>query len=192
MRTMKMMGMALTGAMVVAGCQSEVTAPADDLTGPGLSPAIEIDGTTGTGFVGKGDVQYTFGWNNAQLQQNADKVRFRAASTVVTERTWVCSRTNPQGVELTQERARTTTTVVQGLLSAVGRLRNQITGFNVLGYSGTPSVGTSSDGPALGSCPNFWTAGPISDPEEISNTSSFEVSPDMGATWTALLEKPAP
>ena len=39
--------------------------------------AVTFDPTTGQGFVGKGDVQYTFDWNNAQLQANADDVGFR-------------------------------------------------------------------------------------------------------------------
>lgn len=36
--------------------------------------AVTFDPVTGTGFVGKGDVQTAFGWNNQQLQQNADGV----------------------------------------------------------------------------------------------------------------------
>src|SRR5918996_4693526 len=32
---------------------------------------VTFDPSTGTGFVGKGDVQTAFGWNNKQLQNNA-------------------------------------------------------------------------------------------------------------------------
>jgi hypothetical protein len=118
--------------------------------------AVTFDPATGTGFVGKGDVQLAFGWNNKALQDNASSVSFSA--TTVSDQTWVCDRdAGPQ----TQERARTTTT--QGVVSNIARdNKKQITGFNLTGYSGTPS--TSSEGPALGSCPTGWTAGPISAP----------------------------
>lgn len=38
--------------------------------------AVTFDASTGTGFVGKGDVQLAFGWNNAALQKNASAVTF--------------------------------------------------------------------------------------------------------------------
>lgn len=38
--------------------------------------AVTFDASTGTGFVGKGDVQLAFGWNNKQLQANAAGVTF--------------------------------------------------------------------------------------------------------------------
>ena len=44
------------------------------------SAAVTFDPATGSGFVGKGDVQYTFGWNNAKLQSNAGTVDFRYES----------------------------------------------------------------------------------------------------------------
>lgn len=43
--------------------------------------AVTFDEETGTGFVGKGDVQEAFGWNNAQLQQSAGDVEFVVKST---------------------------------------------------------------------------------------------------------------
>lgn len=33
----------------------------------------------GTGFVGKGDVQSVYGWNDADMQANAGSVTFRAS-----------------------------------------------------------------------------------------------------------------
>lgn len=38
--------------------------------------AVTFNETNGTGFVGKGDVQMAFGWNNKQLQTNASTVAF--------------------------------------------------------------------------------------------------------------------
>jgi opacity protein-like surface antigen len=149
---------------------------------------ITFNAEDGTGFVGKGDVQYTFGWNNAQLQANAEHVEFRAVSEVVTEQSWICTNSMNQH---TQERQRTTTTSVEGLVDSLGRLKNQITGFNLLGYKEDDSTTSSeTDGPPLNSCPSGpWTlTTPAGDPELISETSTLEVSD--GATWTELLEKP--
>lgn len=99
----------------------------------------------GTGFVGKGDVQLAYGFNNKQLQDNEGKFQFRVNS--VEETTWLC-RHNTNVNAADQERSVTTTT--QGLVSSTERVKNQITGFNLLGYSGTPNVTT--DGSALHSC----------------------------------------
>src|SRR5688572_7117075 len=41
-----------------------------------MTAAVTFDPSTGTGFVGKGDVQDAFGWNNAALQANAGAVTF--------------------------------------------------------------------------------------------------------------------
>jgi hypothetical protein len=152
------------------------------LTGTALA-AVTFDPATGAGFVGKGDVQDVFGWNNKGLQDNAGAVQFQAASEVVTEVSWICTNSNNQQ---TQERARTTTTTVEGVVSSVGRLKNQITGFNLLGYDGAPSQSSTTDGPALNSCPaaaSGWAlTTPAGDPEEVSSTSSLQVSVN-GTDW---------
>ena len=44
------------------------------------SAAVTFDPATGNGFVGKGDVQYTYNWNNARLQANAASVDFQYQS----------------------------------------------------------------------------------------------------------------
>jgi hypothetical protein len=97
----------------------------------------------GTGFVGKGDVQYTLGLNNAQVQ--TANLQFSVVSS--SDTTWDCYNSSN---EHTQQRLRTVST--QGLLDGVARVRNQITGYNLMGYQGTPT--TSVEGPALDSCPN--------------------------------------
>lgn len=123
---------------------------------PAFAYTLNADGT---GFVGKGEVQTAFGWNNPTLQRNAQGVSFEAVT--VTERSWVCDRdAGPQ----IQERERTTTTT--SVLDEETRDRNQVTGFNLLGFDSSTST---TDGPAPGSCPTGWTAGPISDPELVSS-----------------------
>ncbi len=117
--------------------------------------AVTFDADTGTGFVGKGDVQLAFGWNNKQLQDNAAGVRFSVSATSTVETTWTCDKdTGPQ----TNERNNTITTTTQGVLASVTRDRNQVTGFTLLNYDGTPSETKEREGPEVGSCPTGWTA----------------------------------
>lgn len=153
------------------------------VTGSALA-AVTFDPATGTGFVGKGDVQLIYGWNNKALQDNAGALQFRASSEVVTERSWVCTNTNNEN---TQERDRTTTTSTQGVVSSIARERNQITGFNLTGYSGTPTESSSTEGPPVNSCPSGpWTlTSPAGDPEVVSSESHVQVSTD-GTNWFNL------
>lgn len=118
-----------------------------------VAAAVDFDAETGEGFVGKGDVQTALGYNNKQLQDNAEDLVFSASS--VSETTWVCQR--DAGTQ-TQERATTTTT--QGVVSKVLRERNQVTGFILNGYDGDPVI--VHDGPDIGSCPTFWSEVPDS------------------------------
>jgi hypothetical protein len=143
--------------------------------------AVNFDPVTGTGFVGKGEVQTAFGWNNPTLQNNAGAVSFRSVSEVVTEVSWTCTNENNQNV---QERERTTTTSIEGVVSAVGRERNQVTGFNLTGYVGTPTTTTSTSGQPLNSCPTNWVLSPAGEPELVSSTSTLEVG--FGEVWVEI------
>ena len=59
-RTLAVLGAA---ALVVVGAGS-------------AQASVNVDATTGTGFVGKGDVQSALGWNNAKLQAGAESLTF--------------------------------------------------------------------------------------------------------------------
>ena len=105
--------------------------------------AVSFDPAAGTGFVGKGDVQLALGLNNAQVQSAS--LSFASVSTEVSEVSWECTNANNEKV---QERARTTTTTISGVLSSVARVKNQITGYNLNGYaSSTPT--STTEGPAV-------------------------------------------
>ncbi|WP_157991587.1 hypothetical protein [Caldimonas tepidiphila] len=134
--------------------------------------AAVVVNENGTGFIGKGDVQTAFGWNNKELNENAGGVSFE--TSVTAEHTWICDRDNgPQ----TQERARDTTTT--GLISHVTRdNKRQITGFTLTGFS---SSNTTSTGPQLGSCPTGWTASAIE-----TTTGATEVIATHGTTSVTL------
>jgi hypothetical protein len=118
--------------------------------------AVTFDPASGTGFVGKGDVQLAFGWNNAQLNNNAAGVDFEASTVSEQETTWTCDRdAGPQ----TQEKENTVTTTLQGVVTKVTRdNKKQITGFGLGGYDGAPVSSEEREGPASGSCPTGWTA----------------------------------
>ena len=153
------------------------------VTGSALA-AVTFDPATGTGFVGKGDVQLIYGWNNSQLQTNAGVVQFQASSTTVTERSWTCTNENNENLQV---RERLTTTTTQGLVDSIARVKNQITGFNLTGYAGTPTETSTTDGPPLNSCPSGpWTlTSPAGDPTVVSSESHVQVSTD-GTTWFNL------
>lgn len=53
--------------------------------------SVTFDPTTGAGFVGKGDVQTAFGWNNQALQANAADVTFsyNAVDTYSATCSWI-------------------------------------------------------------------------------------------------------
>ena len=137
----RLIGRSMTGVVGAAFALTMATA---------AFAAVTFDSATGTGFVGKGDVQNALGLNNAQLQ--AATLEFSVSSTDVT--TWTCTKPQPTPNDpekvIVQERNVTTTT--EGLLFNIARVRNQITGFNLSGYNGSPTVIT--DGPAIGSCPS--------------------------------------
>jgi hypothetical protein len=138
------------------------------LSTAGAAAAYDID-ADGYGFVGKGEVQTAFGWNNPTLQRNADGVSFEYEASVVSETTWVCTNSNNEN---TQERARTTTTSVSGVVESVSRERNQVTGFILEGFDGdTVVIGDPEiEGPAVNSCPSGpWVlTTPAGEPEVVS------------------------
>jgi hypothetical protein len=120
------------------------------------SAAVTFDPSTGSGFVGKGDVQVALGWNNKQLQDNAAGVSFTYETTTVQETSWTCVNQNNGHV---QERSRTTTATVSGVASSVARENSKgkdgaVTGFDLNGYAGGSSSNSSTAGPPLNSCPN--------------------------------------
>jgi hypothetical protein len=129
----------------------------------------------GTGFVGKGEAQTVLGWNNKQLQDNASSVVFTVESETVTEVSWVCTNSNNEN---SQGRERTTTTTVTGVVEGVARERNQITGFNLLGYEGDPQTASTFEGNQLNSCPSGpWSlTTPAGDPEVVSTTGGLYVN----------------
>lgn len=114
-----------------------LTAAAALVASAGLAQAaVVFDQDSGNGFVGKGDVQLVFGWNNQALQSNAAGVSFRYE--VVQEYDAVCTFTTGLGT-----RGQKTHNVRQHKSADVGstlayELRTNrkadVTGFILTGY----------------------------------------------------------
>jgi hypothetical protein len=155
--------------------------------------AYTFDPASGTGFVGKGDVQLVYGYNNQQLQTNAAKIDFRTSTT--SETTWTCSKPNPSSPDkpdIVNNRSNETTT--QGLATTVARDTSKgkngpVTGFNLTGYDSPATTVTS--GSAIGSCP----ANPsgftydVGSEQTTTGPTVLEVTNDGGLTWYIV---PAP
>lgn len=116
------------------------------------SAAVTFDPATGTGFVGKGDVQTAFVWNNQQLQKNASGVTFSYES----ENTYdgVCQWVTGEGKrgEKTHTVSHKVSTGVASSIAYDLRVKNQITGFNLTGLGSTTSSGSVPEvgGPCMG------------------------------------------
>jgi hypothetical protein len=145
---------------------------------------VTFDATTGTGFVGKGDVQLAFGWNNAQLQSNAAGLSFAYAATETVE--YVCEwTTGPEHNRKTHRVSRDRTQSVSASVAFEARRQNQITGFTLNGFGGTPVV-SGDEVPSLGDpCPgNPGTGAVVTSVEEIESTGGLVVS--FGGTSVPL------
>jgi hypothetical protein len=103
---------------------------------------VTFDPATGTGFVGKGDVQTAFGWNNAAAQRNAGGVTFAAESRQTRAQECVLQDQSVQ----TFVGYRTGTQSVSAQIAYDARTHKQVDGFFLTGYiGGDPVYGDWSD-----------------------------------------------
>jgi hypothetical protein len=111
------------------------------------SATVTFDAVTGNGFVGKGDVQTLFGWNNATLQDKASSAVFTYMKTDTYEvvNAWATGNVN-NPVSLHSHTATVTTmAVVNSTVDADPRQvkgQKQFTGFNLSGFKSSSTVGT--------------------------------------------------
>ncbi len=115
-----------------------------------------LDTANGTGFVGKGDVQVPFGWNNATLQANANNLVFGYADQV--EYDVPCMKeAGRQVLRNTFDRKRTVSAAVE----YDARRRNQVNGFILTGFGAETVEGNVA-------CPGGWE--PDGDPVLVGST----------------------
>jgi hypothetical protein len=118
------------------------------------SAAVAVD-DSGVGFVGKGDVQLAFGWNNAAAQANVNGVSFSYETdesyAVTCEWDTVTGGKNSKTIHhaVTNHKSQS----VSAGIAADPRKKGQWVGYNLNGFSGTPVV-TGEASPNVGdSCP---------------------------------------
>ena len=101
---------------------------------------VTVD-SNGVGFVGKGDVQLAFGWNNAAAQRNASAVSFHTESSAEYEA--VCTFTTGEGTrgERTHNVSHDRSTAVLSAIASDPRKTGQWTGYNLNGFGTVTSSG---------------------------------------------------
>jgi hypothetical protein len=145
------------------------------LTATAAFAAVTFDATTGTGFVGKGDVQLEFGWNNAALQRNASGVSFQYKEETFYDVTceWETVTGGPRSKTILHDVTLNKRTSVRSSIAYDPRVRNQITGFNLTGLSSSISQGTE---PVVGgSCPQAHATAEITEVVETRSSGGLFV-----------------
>lgn len=111
--------------------------------------AVSFDAATGTGFVGKGDVQIAFDWNNAQLQANADSVTFSYSTEDKYDATCKWQTVTGNGTTIYHDVTVRRTVTLNKTVAYKARTNSQdsITGFNLTGFG---AVSSNRDAPVDG------------------------------------------
>ena len=127
--------LATLGALLVLG-----------LAATAVFATVTFDPSTGTGFVGKGDVQLAFGWNNATLQQNAGSLRYSYNFGQIAFQDCQAS-IGPITVSATLHKAQ----LVHDVIQYDARTHKQVDGFVLQGYDSETVIGSTP------TCPDFAT-----------------------------------
>lgn len=98
----------------------------------------------GTGWVGKGDVQTPWAWNNATMQKNHTFVTFEVQETTSWEVT--CTWTTGEGTrgEKSHSVTRTRVAFLNSSIASDSRKTGQWTGWNLKGWSGSGTEDTAA------------------------------------------------
>ena len=134
--------------------------------------SVTFDPTTGLGFVGKGDVQIAFGWNNAAAQTNAKAVSFsyNATDTYDVGCEWSTGTNHVVVHDITVPKH---TSVSSSILSDP-RKTGQWTGYNLNGLGTTVTDGVV---PTVGgTCPGNSGLGLVTDVTLTGSTGGLYVN----------------
>jgi hypothetical protein len=107
-----------------------------------IAAAVTFDQATGLGFVGKGDVQDAFGWNNAELQANAGAVTFTFDSDAQYAQS--CMKENARQT-IYKDFKKTVAIDAAVTFEARKNRQGMVTGFQLLGYGGEVLDGSIPD-----------------------------------------------
>ncbi|HEV8313926.1 hypothetical protein [Piscinibacter sp.] len=139
---------------------------------------VTFDAATGKGFVGKGDVQLAFGWNNAKLQSQAGNVSFTYVLVETSDYEVTCEFDTP-GTKRSTHHVQTTHKSLSDSLSydatKANRLNPQgdVTAFNLTGITNLQQTSSGDPIPNVGAgCPGNSGLGLITDVSVTSSTST--------------------
>ncbi len=136
--------------------------------------SVSFNSSTGTGFVGKGDIQVLYGWNNAQLQSKAGGVSFAYDARDTYDVTCEWDTGNHNIVHHIVDHP-THTNITSSIAYDPRQVKGQkqITGFNLNGFGTTTSQGNVPE--VGGSCPN-GNSGIITAVELVSSVGGLTVT----------------
>lgn len=138
--------------------------------------SVTFDSSSGTGFVGKGDIQLLYGWNNAKAQSNAKLVSFGydATDTYDVECQWTTTTGGPSPKEILHDINVPRHTRIASSVAADPRKTGQYTGYNLSGFGSTTSEGTV---PVVGgACPGNSNVGIITAVTQTGSTGGLSVT----------------
>ncbi|AZU60573.1 hypothetical protein [Neobacillus mesonae] len=104
--------------------------------------AVTFDPSTGTGFVGKGDVQSSLGFNNAHMQREANNLVFSYESVEKYEVTVEWTTGEGTKGEKTHTVEHKVSSFINSDVNYDSRKAKQYTGFNLTGLGNTIEAGT--------------------------------------------------
>lgn len=139
---------------------------------------VTFDVATGKGFVGKGDVQLAFGWNNAKLQAQAGNVSFSYVQVEAADYEVVCEFDTPGNKHSTHHVQTTHKSLNDSLSFDVTKANRQnprgdVTGFNLTGATNVQQTASGDPIPSVGDgCPGNSGLGAITGVTVTSSSST--------------------
>lgn len=141
--------------------------------------SVSFDSSTGTGFVGKGDVQAVLGLNNAQMQAQAKDLVFsyKTLNTYDVTCEWETVTGGPKSQTIFHDITVPKHIMVKGSVEYEARQKKQITGFNLNGFGNVVANGTV---PEVGDdCPGNSNQGLITEVTETGSTGGLYVNGEL-------------
>ena len=103
---------------------------------------VTYDPSTGKGFVGKGDVQLAFHFNNNQMQKNASAITFEYRTRNTYDVTCEWETVTGRGKIILHDITIPRLTKVDSSVQFEARSQKQVSGFMLTGLGQTTTVGT--------------------------------------------------
>jgi hypothetical protein len=151
------------------------------------SATVTFDPGTGLGFVGKGDVQLVYGWNNAAAQRNIPSITFSYEKDVSYDATctWDTVTGGKNSKIITHIVTTSHTFAVSDAVQWDARVHNQIDGIFLTGL-GSETV-TGSPPPNVGDSCVGGDINPNTNQPIFGQITDVEVSPDSSTVGTLFV-----